>query len=92
MKTNCIFESDSVRLLNLRLHRLEDPPDPRNENGAPRATGRRISTQPNNSEVNLNEDAAQRQEALIRGWVALWRQTRRSHAVVARHLFGEVAL
>jgi hypothetical protein len=90
MQTDCIFESDSVRFINLRLHKLEDPPDPRNENGAPLATGRRISTKTYKSGNNLDEDAAQGQEARVREWVARWRQTRRSDgdAVVACHPFG----
>jgi hypothetical protein len=93
MKTDCIIGSDSAQFINLRLHKLEDPPDPRNEDGAPLATGRRISTKPNNSETNVGEEAAQRQEAHVREWVARWRQTRRDgHAIVARHPFGcEVA-
>jgi hypothetical protein len=92
METTSTSMADSARILNRRL-KLEDPPDPRNEKGAPLGTGRRISTRSNNSEASLDEDVARRQEATILGWIARWRQTRRDgHAVVARHPFGyEVA-
>jgi hypothetical protein len=89
MKKDCFIGPDSVRSINLRLHKLEDPPKPRNENGAPLGTGHRISTKPNNSEASLDEETAKKQEAIIRGWVDCWRQ---SHGVIACHPFGyEVA-
>jgi hypothetical protein len=81
---------DSARLINLRLHKLEDPPDFQKRVrrlGASRAA--HLDSKTNNRETNVGEETSQRQEALVREWVARWQQTRRDgHAVVACHPFG----
>jgi hypothetical protein len=93
MKTDCTSGSDSTRSINLRLHKPEDPPDIQKRVrrlGASRAA--QLDSKTKNSEANLDEETAQRQEAIIRGWVACWRQTRQGHAAVTCHPFGcEVA-
>jgi hypothetical protein len=95
MQTNCIFGSDSARFINRRFFELRgEPPDALNAEGRSwRGTAPQTQDILNSNNASLGEDATQRQEALVRAWVASWRQTRRGHAVVACHPFGcEAAL
>jgi hypothetical protein len=80
----------SSTMLQKSVRRVAGAPSPEPAAVASQAFDRaEVTANPRNPQ---REEAAQRQEARVREWIARWRPTRRSHAAVARHPFGcEVA-